>query len=311
MKRIVIGADGGGTKTALCAVDMDSKSILTQCVCEGINLFSVGLDEALNTLCQGIKKLGIATPYAISLGDPSLDDSCDNSKAPLMSALQEIFPNTLVFSKSDVFMALYAHTQGKEGAMLVSGTCSMGIAFTSPETPDKDPEVITVGGRGFPTNDPGSAYSIAINGISLALMAFDGMASSTELCQRLLDYFSLSDHKMLTELFNSDPPSHKELSGFAREVAYAAESQDRGAMSVLQRATEDLRLHAVSLLRALPGDKRDLALSGSVLKNNTFVRQGLLKALQKDFPEAKLSLLDKSPQWGAAIYAINKIGEAK
>ena len=90
MKRIIIGADGGGTKTALCAVDMNSKKIIGECLCEGINLFSVGEDKAVSTLCEGIKKLGINEPYAISLGDPSLDDCCDNSRAPLKLALQKL-----------------------------------------------------------------------------------------------------------------------------------------------------------------------------------------------------------------------------
>lgn len=64
----------------------------------------------------------------------------------------------------DVYMALYGLTKGEEGILLISGTGSMGVAI------DKDTNLHTVGGWGRPTNDNGSGYYIAVEGIKAAYL---------------------------------------------------------------------------------------------------------------------------------------------
>ena len=57
MRKVLIGVDGGGTKTSLIAIDADNgQTIATACV-GSIHVVSMGMEAAVRNLKEGINGL--------------------------------------------------------------------------------------------------------------------------------------------------------------------------------------------------------------------------------------------------------------
>ena len=312
MGTLVIGADGGGTKTALVALELSENRIVSQSEALGCNSYDCGRDTAAERVLDGIKALHLSPEdrvLAIGLGDPAMDDSLPDASL-LKEALQEklSFP---VFAVSDVFAALYAYTKGEAGALLIAGTGSMGLALQEKALPPHKPLLFTVGGWGLPTADGGSAYAIAVQAIGAAFDAFDGIAPPTLLCQALQERYGVSAPRGLIEVFNGTPRSRSEIASFAKEVDRCAKEGDATARELLHRAGNTLGRYGIALLEGLPREQRRLGLFGSVMQKNQSVRDTLITTVKERFPEAEVGVSPTSPAVGAALYAVHAIGATK
>ncbi|MDD4774369.1 MAG: BadF/BadG/BcrA/BcrD ATPase family protein, partial [Eubacteriales bacterium] len=187
--KYIIGADGGGTKTILSAADT-SGSVLTDASAGGINYNFIGVERAADNFNAGVKKLGIKPEdiAAIAIGDPSIDDiNILPATSAFISELRNKIPlpnDCKLFIKSDAFMTLYGVTSGETGVLIISGTGAMGIAL------DSGGNVHVAGGWGRLTEDEGSGYYIAINGMKAALRYHDGIGQHTLLYKAMLDFFN-------------------------------------------------------------------------------------------------------------------------
>ncbi len=192
MRELIVGIDGGGTKTNLVAVDIQTGLIVAAASTGSIHVSTMGETNALQSFHQGIAGLELGKAdhiVAIAIGDPAIDDGDnDTPNTPLSAAAEAVCGVGKVFIKSGVFMAMYAAFGGKPGAFLVSGTGSMGMALTQPYRHGNVNPYLTVGGWAMPANDPGSGFDIAVQGIQAAFHAFDGVTEHTRLCEALLRF---------------------------------------------------------------------------------------------------------------------------
>lgn len=79
MRELIIGIDGGGTKTNLVAVDIQTGLIAATSTVGSIHISTQGEAAALRHLELGIAELGLGSAdrvAAVSIGDPAIDD-CD------------------------------------------------------------------------------------------------------------------------------------------------------------------------------------------------------------------------------------------
>ncbi len=311
---MIIGADGGGTKTNLIAVDADSGKQLAVSTAGSIHSYSLGMETAVANMEIGLKGLGLEPDdriVAISIGDPALDDSDPAAGEPLRRQMyaQGLCPsNAACFSKSDVFMALYAFSGGAPGALLVAGTGSMGVALSRPYCHGGDNTLLTVGGWGQPTNDPGSGCAIAVGGITAAMNAFDGVAPATSLCEEALAFYGVASPRELIDVFNGPYITRSKIAAFATRVDACAQAGDAVAAAILTEAGEMLGRYGLSMLRQMEGAERRLGLYGSVLVNNAGVRAILTETVRKEYPEASVTVLTRSPEYGAARFAADALG---
>lgn len=307
---VIIGADGGGTKTNFMAIDTATGKLLAESTAEGSNRYALGMEETVRRLMAGIRalKLPPSLPIAaFSFGDPAMDDSDPADGEELRQRLSQAL-SAPVFSKSDVFMALFALTQGSPGALLIAGTGSMGVALTQAWDPAHPLAPLTVGGWGYPSTDSGSGYSIAVKGITAAFDAFDRVAPATALCQEVLEEFGCSHPRRLIDRFNSQSLSKSQIAAFARRVDACAQQGDETAKAILSDAACRLSAYAIAMLKELPENQRHLGLFGSVLLNNRSIRQSLREQVLKHYPDARIEIPAMPPQWGAAQYALQAIG---
>lgn len=318
MREIIIGADGGGTKTKYIAFDLQHKEVVGESSGKSINSYTLGLQAATQNFCAGIHSLNLSEHdrvVAISIGDPAMDDSgCDEHAAALRSYIAGetgFGDDTLIVSRSDVFMALYGLSAGDPAVLIVSGTGSMGVALKEKFHPSEDVSVLTAGGWGFPSNDRGSGYDIAVRGIMAAMDTFDGIASGTDLCDEVLKFFQADSPRDLIGLLNGTPLEKSRIAAFAVCVDRCAQRGDATAAQILGQAGEDLGRYAISLVRQIEEPRCQIGIYGSVLLKNRRVREAFEHTVKQTYPLVHIRIPAFPPEYGAVRYAIDILRHTK
>lgn len=308
MRKVIIGVDGGGTKTNLVAIDAVSGAVFATATGGSIHAYALGADTAAANLQAAIDSLKLAPDdriTALAVGDPAIDDCADIEETLLYRALRKrhVYSETAYFSKSDVFMALYGLSGGSPAALIVAGTGSMGIGLKRPYVHGVHNEVLTVGGWGDPTTDPGSGYNIAVNGIRAAIDAFDGVAPETALCQEVQNFFGADSPRALIDVFNGAGLTKGEVAAFARQVDAAALDGDSVAAKILADAGHALGRYGLSLLRQMGDAPPCLGIYGSVLLHSKGVQKAFFDTVLAVRPDAEIRMPELPPEYGAARYA--------
>ncbi len=309
MRNILIGVDGGGTKTNFVAVDAANGRVITTASAGSIHLGTMGMEVAVNNLKEGIGALQLSRDdlvLALSIGDPAIDDTMPLAGETLRKAGEQFCPKGgKCFSKSDVFMALYAFSGGAPAALLVAGTGSMGVGMKTSYEHGAENQVFTVGGWGDPTCDPGSGYYIAVNGICAAIYAFDRIGPATKLCERILPFFGEAEPRALIDIFNGNIPRNQ-IAAFAKEVDACAKEGDAVSLGILHKAGGMLAQYACQLLEGMERPK--IGIYGSVLLCNQTVRKVFEQQVKESYPTVEIKEPNLSPEFGAALFGADALG---
>lgn len=309
MRELIIGIDGGGTKTNLIAMDIQTGLIAASTSTGSIHIFTMGETTALRNLELGIAGLQLGNEdhvVAVAIGDPAIDDcDDDNPDTPLAAAAADLCGSCKVFIKSDVFVAMYAFFGGEPGAFLVSGTGSMGIALTEAYHHSGTNAYFTVGGWAMPTTDPGSGFDIAIQGIQAAVHAFDGVADYTELCDALLEFGQMDSPRQLIPWFNNGSLTRGQIAQFAQYVDECAQCGDAASVAILESAGHSLAQYALRLLRCLAQPR--VGIYGSVLLHNQTVYRTFERDVLSAIPDAQILYPTRAPEYGAVMFAADAL----
>jgi glucosamine kinase len=184
----------------------------------------------------------------------------------------------------DVEIALDAAFPGQAGVLVLSGTGSNVAGRTATG------ELVSAGGWGPALADQGSGHKIGLESLRAIFMAKDE-GRSTPLLQAVLDFWELASLDLLVEYANRRPAP--DFSSLTELVLRYAEMGDEVAAAVLRREGEELA-HLVKLvmhrLRAA-STKKDwvppIAFAGSIMEKVLPVRQALIAAVQREFPEVQ------------------------
>lgn len=309
MRELIIGMDGGGTKTNLVAIDIQTGNVAASSRAGSIHISTMGETVALRNLELGIAGLQLSKQdhiVAVAIGDPAIDD-CDNDSpgCSLASTAADLCGGCKVFIKSDVFMAMYACTGGEPGAFLISGTGSMGVALTEPYHHGGSNLYMTVGGWAMPTTDPGSGFDIATQGIQAAFHAFDGVSEHTLLCDALLTFGNADNPRALIPLFNDGSMTRGKIAQFARSVDACAQRGDSAAIAILESAGHILGKYALRMLRCLSQPR--IGIYGSVLLHNQTVYDTFQKDVLTELPHTQILRPTKAPEFGAVMFAADAL----
>ena len=309
MRDLIIGIDGGGTKTNYMAVDIRTGDIVSTSSSGSIHVFTMGEDTALQNLESGFRGLHLNDEdrvIAISIGDPAIDDCEDDALVtPLTTAAAYSYKSAKVFTKGDVFMAMYSFSGGEPGAFLVSGTGSMGVAMTEPYHHGGVNRCQNVGGWALPTSDPGSGYDIALQGIQAAFHAFDGVGEETELTGALLAFGKAETPRDLIPIFNDGNLTRGEIAQFAKQVAACADHGDAVSISILEAAGRILAKYAIRLMQWLPQPR--IGIYGSVLLHNSIVYRIFEAEVLAVIPDAQIVRPARPPEYGAVMFAADAL----
>ena len=308
MEKIFVGIDGGGTKIKAVAINA-KKQFVAQATSGGMNYNFIPIKDAVQNLSQAINNLALQSEIsALAIADASMDDETENAATEKFTSEVRktlILPESVpIYAKSDVYMALYGLSQGKPGALIISGTGSMGIGI------DSAGKIHTVSGWGVPTRDDGSAYDIAVRALYTVFDSADGLGEDTALTAEALNFFSVKKPRDLIGVLNSDTCTRGDIAAFAVKVYKCAVAGDKVAINITKEAANRLADYACALLKKVNAENHILGIYGGVFEHNHIVREQFMAHVEAKFPGVQISFPKQPPEVAAAYYAINmKKGE--
>jgi glucosamine kinase len=304
---LVVGVDGGGSKTRVILADAEGNhladvtgggsamapgradhcaDVIGELVRQAVQTAEVG--EHLKVLVAGVAGVGRepeARALTVALEDLELADA--------------------VIVQGDGEIALTDAFGNGPGVMLIAGTGSIAYG--------RGPSRVLArcGGWGPAFGDEGSGAWIGRKSLGIVASAADGREPETALTGAILTAAQLNE---VTELIPwGIAATPKELAALAPVVFNVASAGDARANALVGLAVEELVLHIRALAVKLFGDDRaaiPVAFSGGLLHKGSFLRKKLEQRLKSAVPGAQVRPVEIIAARGAVKEALTRIASA-
>lgn len=250
-QRLFLGVDGGGTKTTARIRD-EGGNLLGEGVAGPGNarLGEPAYREILAACERAIAAAGLVVADASRIhagfglagtGQTADRDAIRNRPYPFASLVVD----------TDAYAACLGAFRGGDGAILILGTGSAGLAILKGQR-------VTIGGWGPDVSDDGSGAAIGRLAVRKSLWALEGMAPLTGLADDILDTFQRQPPNVVAWAATAKPG---DFANFAPRVfRYAGEGDELAAGILRQAASEATML--INRLIALGAPS--IAMVGSV-----------------------------------------------
>ena len=308
MTFIVIGIDGGGSKTHAIVADEQGRTI-AETVGPGSAVKPGQAEASANVIAEVVRdalascEMTHVLPRAICVGVAGAGREAQREE--LWQALMNREIATEIVIHSDFSIALDDAFGDGPGILLISGTGSVAFGRSPTGTTAR------CGGWGPVCGDEGSGAWIGRRALSVVTASSDGREPETGLTGAILTAAQLNETSDLVEWASSATPAA--LATLAPVVMSVAESGDLRANALVTLAVEELVLHIRALARQLFGDERaamGVALSGGMLQRGSALRKRLEHRLKSSVPGAQVRTEPVIAARGAVRAALRSVGEA-
>jgi len=304
MSAVVLGIDGGGTRTRATIVNGDK--VLAFAENGSIKRLRVGAQAAeenlRSLLAEVYKQSGLTSVRAASAGVAS------STMPGVQEWITAVFRDFNVERSEivgDEVIALDGAFRGGPGILQIAGTGSNCIG----RAPDGGRE--TAGGWSSRLGDEGSGYWIGLHAVRRALRSYDRDEPT-----KILDVVGAAwGTATLDELVNlGDSTPGPDFAALAPQVSRLAEEGDAVALGVLQQAAADL-VDSVLLVRTKLRRKHNVSVEvpvawiGSVIGKSRLVREAFFAGLQAAAPEMPI-LLNEVAGIEGAVWRAQRLAEA-
>ncbi|MBW8885449.1 MAG: N-acetylglucosamine kinase, partial [Planctomycetia bacterium] len=264
---LVIGVDGGGTKTLafIAPLDDDSNTVVLGRGGAGPgNPRAVGFDAA---------QANIALAIETAFGDARLPRSSaaaacfclagagrEVEQQQIAAWAKEQQMARLVRVSGDAEPILAAASPNNEGIALICGTGSLAWGR------NREGQTARSGGWGYLLGDEGSGYAIALAGLRAAVQAADKRAEPTDLLPAFMGKLGAnSPQELVAKVYG--PEMNRERLAELASVVFDLRTTDAVAQRIIQSAANELAemVTAVAAELRLPPQRYTLAMAGGVL----------------------------------------------
>lgn len=262
--KLMIGVDGGGTKTEFVMFD-ENGNILDRTVLSGCNPNVVGVDGAVSVLKSGINELLSKNPGVAGIYIGAAGFLLSNKVSEIKNKLMEAYPNVKLRCKSDMLNVVASCTNSDKCIGAVCGTGFVTYAKIKGE-------LIRYGGWGYLLSQKGSGFDIGRDAIYSALDDEEGTGKNTLITQMIKDKISFPLENLVSAVYKN---GQAYIASFAPVVFDAYEAGDKLAENILKE-----NAYAVSDILNFISDKyqitKNVVLSGSLISSND-IYIGLIK----------------------------------
>jgi len=303
---IVLGIDGGGTKTVAVVMDR-SGEVLGRGQAGSTNWNSVGAQNARANL-QSVTREALAGAgckvtdvAAICIGASGVDRPDDRTR--MQSWLAELAPQATTAIHNDAVVALSAGTGGDVyGLVLISGTGMIVYGF------DRAGGSRRAGGTGALLGDEGSGYAIGAASLSAVMWAADGRGPQTALTGAILSHLEMTTPSELIPWAYVDT-AWERFASVAPQAIRCAQEGDAVALAILNRAARGLAVAVQAVADGLQmGDNFPLVMAGGLLRPGFY--SGLVEEAARAFaPSVQMIHPEVEPAIGAALLALKALRE--
>lgn len=302
MSAIVVGVDGGGTKTRVIVADETGKP-LAEVEGPASAVRPGHADHSATVIAETVRRalaeaeLGLIVPRVLCVGVAGVGR--EPERQALWQALAGLEIADEVVVHPDATIALDDAFNDGVGVLLIAGTGS--VAFGRGPTGT----VARCGGWGPNIGDEGSGAWIGRRALSVVTAASDGREPETALTGAILTATQVNEVTDLIAWAATATPAA--LATLAPAVISEAEAGDLRANAILSMAAEELVLHIRALARQLFMDERaavPVALTGGLLKRGAPLRKRLEQRMKSAVPGAQLHGADIDAARGAVRDAL-------
>lgn len=301
MKRVLIGIDGGASKT-VCALADDSGQLLARGVSGSANFFKNGLEAATRSLRaaidQALAEVGLQRSEVAAACAGLAGVTRPEDRAVMERVLAAMLPHSKVVVENDGVVALAGATECRPGVIVISGTGSIALGVNSKG------ERAQAGGWGHLLGDEGSGYDIARHAMIAAMRDFDGRGPATVLRRELIRDLCLNEMIEIVPLLYGDQLTHASVAALYPLVMRAAQGGDAVARQLIEDAASKLsEMAAAVLLRLNEPASTPLAVAGGVLTHATLLREVFQTETRRRVPEVRFVDSRHPPEMGAVLIA--------
>jgi N-acetylglucosamine kinase-like BadF-type ATPase len=307
---LVIGVDGGGTKTVAWLAPLDDPSgraVLGRGLAGPGNPRAAGFDVAQANIAQAIEaaffdaKLPRLPAAAACFGLAGAGRAAEQEQIAAWATARGIAAKVRVCHDAEPILA--AAAPDNVGIALIAGTGSLAWGRNAAG------ETARAGGWGYLLGDEGSGYAIAIAGLRAAMRAADGRGPRTDLLAGLLQKLGAASPDELVAKVYATEMSREQLAALAN-VVFDYVATDETAATIIHTAARDLGELVVAVARELNFSDTcyTLAMTGGALVHQTYYRDVVLTAvdlqsrLQKSSPPSQYVVVEE-PVLGAVRLA--------
>lgn len=307
MTEVVIGVDGGGTRTRVVVADLTGQALSSAeagpsavrsgRAAESAAVIASAVHEALNARGADV------TPRALCVGVAGVGR--EDERSALHRELDRLALADEVIIAADAMIGLADAFGDGPGVLVVAGTGSIGYGRGPTGA------FARCGGWGPVCGDEGSGAWLGRRALSVVTASHDGREPETALTASLLQALKLEKVADLIPWAAAATPA--DLASLCPAIFTAALTGDLRANSLVTLAAEELVLHARMLARQLFVDERasvPLALGGGLLSPGSLLRKRLLGRARTAVPGAVLHEAEVVPTRGAVWLARRALGVA-
>ena len=310
IERLVLGVDGGGTKTEVWLAHVDATAepiVLGRGKAGSSNPRAVGMETALVNLGAAID----ATWAAAGLPPTPVEGAVLAMSGAGHVAVQEQIAEWAkrrelakqVWFKHDAEPVLTEGTPEGWGVALIVGTGSAAIGC------DRQRERKIVGGWGYHYGDEGSAYWIGRRALESIARAADGRSPATQLTQAILNRLQVDDPRAALGSLEETGNVRGAIASLADLAEAAARNGDATAVGIVEAAAEELATMVATLAKQLSfGQSFPLALAGGVICGSELLRNRLQAALESRSITPSPVKLVPHPVAGCLLIARQQLG---
>lgn len=300
-RTLVLGVDGGGTKTRAVVVD-DKHKTLGEGIAGPSNPLRVGVGEAAAAVHDAAERACVAAGVrrsdilAAEVGLAGVKRS--DLRERMREALAHLGVKTFeVVTDADI--ALYGATEGKPGLVIISGTGSVCCGMNARG------RHVCAGGWGPLAGDEGSGSWIARRALQAVAKATDGRGAKTTLVEAACDYFNVVTADDLSTAIYAPAMSNNRIAGFGKMVIDAAKSRDGVAREIIVEAGRELGQAACAVIRKLKMERETVRIGyvGGVFQTGELILSPLREEVERTAPRVQLAPPSYAPAEAAARMA--------
>jgi glucosamine kinase len=307
--RVVLGIDGGGTKTRAALVS-EVGELLGLGIAGPSNYNNVGIRTAQENLGDAVQRawengsLHAQSVEAIFLGMAGAISHLDRATFRDMALALDVVQESKILVDHDIRIALAGGLAGKPGIVLIVGTGSSCYGRNT------SGEECRVGGWGDLLDDVGSSYYLGLHAMIAITRSEDGRMPPTVLTKAILNRLGLSNIQHITHRIYQESLSRGEIAGLAPFVLEAAAMGDHVAKKIINNGIDELVLLVKTAVErlGLASGETSVTITGGLAQSGLGFKERLYASLRSSIPQIKIIEPILSPVLGAALLALESIG---
>ncbi|MFJ9562545.1 N-acetylglucosamine kinase [Streptomyces fuscichromogenes] len=305
MPDLVVGVDGGNSKTDLVLADTEGR-LLSWIRGAGTRPHTEGMQTTTERLARlgrfALAEAGLPQTAPVSAGAYFLANVDQRAQERLaLRQLTELGVAGRTVVHNDTLAVLRAGAPDGWGVAVVSGA---GINAAAVHPGGRSARFLSLGDI---TGDWGGGLAVARAGLGAAVRAGDGRGRTTRLRRDLPPHFGLGSVEAVALAVGAGEIPVTALHGLAPLVFAAAEDGDAVARGIVERLGDEIVAMVTALLRRLRllRTPTPVVLGGGTLQNDhLLLRDHISSRLAAEAPLARPRVLDVPPVAGAAAQAL-------